>query len=37
MTRIQVKVPVTVRAGNDRELEVVVAGRRATKSIAITC
>ena len=37
MTRIQVKVPITVRAGNDRELEVVVSGRRATRSIGVSC
>ena len=37
MTRIQVKVPLTVRAGNDRELEVVVSGNRATLRLGISC
>ena len=37
MSEIGVKVPLTVRAGNDRELEVLVAGRRTTKSVAVTC
>jgi hypothetical protein len=37
MTRIQIKVPLTVRAGNDRELEVVVSGRRVTRSVGISC
>jgi hypothetical protein len=37
MSQIDVKVPSTVRAGTDRELEVLVAGRRTTKSVPITC
>lgn len=37
MTQIQGIVPLTVRAGNDRLLEVVVSGHRVTKSIGITC
>lgn len=37
MTRIQVSVPISVRAGNDRELEVVVAGNRVARSIPISC
>jgi hypothetical protein len=37
MTEIGVNVPLTVRAGNSRLLEVIVAGRTTTKEIAITC
>jgi len=37
MSQIDVKVPLTVRGGNDRLLEVIVAGQKATKSIGISC
>jgi hypothetical protein len=37
MTEIRVSVPLSVRAGNSRLLEVIVAGRTTTKEIAVTC
>ncbi len=37
MTRIQVMVPLSARAGNDRRLEVVVSGRTVAKDAGLTC
>lgn len=37
MSEIEVQVPMNVRAGNSRLLEVIVAGRNTSREIAITC
>jgi hypothetical protein len=37
MSQVKVKVPQTARPGNDRQLEVVVAGHTAKRSVRVSC